>query len=325
MKKLLNKIKSKIKTTTKRRKNTSPTPKICLHETKKDNFKTKRKQLKISFGTWQYFDFIWKYKNIIYMGIFPITLIIWAFVIFGPIFTVKHIQILRNDNITEMNLAYSSVENIRDERIVYLDEEVIKEKMKEYQNNIKNIDITFNLPDTIEIKLDSYPIYFNTIINEKTYYITQNGTLIPGKPREEFKNIVIKNTISNTTLPDYNQIFHQEHIENIYNAYNYLEENILTSKVKLIDYYPIEREVHFKLENDVLLIYTLSRSLDEQIEKTVIYDTEHNPISDNNVIYIDFRVREQVWENKKEKIFYCTKETEYQCYENLKKIYSLYE
>jgi hypothetical protein len=70
-----------------------------------------------------------------------------------------------------------------------------------------------------------------------------------------------------------------------------------------------------------LLIYTLWRSLKEQIEKSVIYNTEHNLLSDSYLVYIDFRVMEKVWENKKEKIFYCTKETEYQCKQNLKKIY----
>jgi hypothetical protein len=43
------------------------------------------------------------------------------------------------------------------------------------------------------------------------------------------------------------------------------------------------------------------------------------------MVYIDFRVREQIGNNKKEKIFYCTKEEEYQCKQNIKKIYSLYE
>jgi cell division septal protein FtsQ len=94
--------------------------------------------------------------------------------LFGPIFTVQNIQILRNDNITEMSLSYSSVENIREKRIVNLDEQVIENKMKEYQNNIKDVDISFNLPDTVKIKLTSYPIYFNTTLNNKSYYVTQN-------------------------------------------------------------------------------------------------------------------------------------------------------
>jgi cell division septal protein FtsQ len=94
--------------------------------------------------------------------------------LFGPIFTVQNIQILRNDNITEMSLSYSSVENIREKRIVSLDQQVIENKIKEYQNNIKDVDISFNLPDTVKIKLSSYPVYFNTTLNNKSYYVTQN-------------------------------------------------------------------------------------------------------------------------------------------------------
>jgi cell division septal protein FtsQ len=78
-----------------------------------------------------------------------------------------------------MNLAYSSVDNIREKRIVNIDKKNIKTRIKEYQNNIKDIDITFTLPDTIKINLASYPIYFNTTIHDKPYYVTQNGSLVP--------------------------------------------------------------------------------------------------------------------------------------------------
>ena len=323
MKKLFHDVISKIQPKKKRKKH-SPS-KICLNESKRDNYRSKRKQLKINFWWIQFFNIFKKYKNIIYFTLFPLTILFFTFILFWPIFTVQNIQVLRNDNITEMGLAYSSLENIREKRIFQLDEEVIKSKMKEYQNNIKNIDISFDLPDTIEIKIDSYPIYFNTLVNNKSYYLTQNGTLVPGKNRAEYKNISIKKKLSSTSIPDYNKLFYTEHIEEMYNAYNFLEENIIDIKVDLIDYYPIEREAHFHLNNEVLLIYTLWRSMNEQIEKTVIYNTEHNSLSDNSIIYIDFRVREEVGENKKEKIFYYTRETEYQCIQNLKKIYSLYE
>lgn len=323
MKKLFHELTSKFQI--KKRRRNSPTPKICLHETEKDNFRCKRKQLKINVSWTKYLDFFWKYKNIIYLGLFPVFIITLIFVLFGPIFSVQNIQIFRNDNITEMNLAYSSVDNIREKRIINIDEENIKTRIKEYQNNIKDIDISFTLPDTIKINLASYPIYFNTTIHNKPYYVTQNWSLVPWKNREEFKNIIIKKDISKTTLPDYTKLFHTNHMENIYSAYNFLEENIIDIKVDEIHYYPTEKETHFQLKNWVLLIYSLGRSLKEQIEKTVIYDTEHNSLWDNTIVYIDFRVREQVWENKKEKIFYCTKQTEYQCNQNLKKIYSLYE
>ena len=323
MKHLFHELVSKIQP--KKRRKSYPKSKICLNESKQDNYRSKRSQLKINFWLFPYFNIFKKYKHIIYIAFFPISIAIIIFILLWPIFTLHNIQIYRNDNITEMWLAYSSVENIRDKRIFQLDEEVIKDKMKEYQNNIQDIDINFNLPDTIEIKISSYPIYFNTVLNNKSYYLIQNGTLVPWKNLENYKNLVIKTDIYQTSIPDYNKLFSQEHMEEIYNAYNYLEENIIDIKVDSIDYYPTERETHFHLNNDVLLIYTLGRNMSEQIEKTVIYNTEHNVLSDNTLVYIDFRVRETVWESKKEKIFYCTKDTEYQCIENLKKIYPLYE
>jgi hypothetical protein len=38
-------------------------------------------------------------------------------------------------------------------------------------------------------------------------------------------------------------------MENIYSAYNFLEENIIDIKVDEIHYYPTEKETHFKLKN----------------------------------------------------------------------------
>lgn len=323
MKHLFHELLSKIQPKKRRKKSTQP--KVCLHNSKKDNYKSRKKQLKINFWNIPSFEIFYQYKNYIYITLFPLIIFVIIFILFGPIFTVQNIQILRNDNITEISLAYTSVESIREQKIFQLDENTIEKKMKEYQNNIKDIDISFSLPDTINIKLSSYPIYFNTMINEKSYYITQNWTLVPGKNNEEYKNISIKKKLNQTSIPDYNKLFSTQHMEEIYNAYNYLEENIVDIKVDSIDYYPIERETHFQLNNNVLLIYTLGRAMDEQIEKTVIYNTEHNLLSDTSIVYIDFRVRENVWVNKKEKIFYCTKETENQCIENLKKIYPLYE
>lgn len=197
----------------------------------------------------------------------------------------------------------------------------IKAKFIQYQNNIENIDIKLDFPDTLDIKINSFPILFNTTINDKTYYVTQNGTLVPGKPRDEYITMLIKNKIDKNILPDYKSFYHQEHMEVIYEAYKYLEDNIIDISVSELYYYPVEREVHFKLDNDTLLIYSLSKDLKMQIKKTVIYNTEHKKLSDTDVVYIDFRIKRVFNNSQKDKIYYCTKKTEYQCYQNLKKIY----
>jgi hypothetical protein len=133
--------------------------------------------------------------------------------------------------------------------------------------------------------------------------------------------MIVKNKIDKNILPDYKSFYHQEHMEAIYEAYQYLEDNVIDIKVEELYYYPIEREVHFKLDNETLLIYSLSKDLKMQIKKTVIYNTEHKKLSDNDVVYIDFRIKRIINNSQKDKIYYCTKETEYQCFQNLKKIY----
>ena len=75
----------------------------------------------------------------------------------------------------------------------------------------------------------------------------------------------------------------------------------------------MEKEIHFQIKDGPLLIYTLIRDLKQQIKKTSIFNTEHKSLQDSDIIYIDMRVDQ--------KIYYCDSSEEYQCKQNLKKIY----
>lgn len=294
----------------------------CLqYKTDRDNYKCKRKQLKIDYWFIQKSKIIGKYKHLVLFSIFPVVASIFLFILYGPIYTVKYIDIFPQDSISNITLSYSAVENFYHKKLINIEEKNIEEKIKQYQNNIKNIELSYKLPDTLDIKITSFPIYYNTTIKDKSYYITQNGTLVPGKPREEYKTMIVKSKIDKNILPDYKSFYHQEHMEAIYEAYQYLEDNVIDIKIEELYYYPIEREIHFKLDNETLLIYSLSKDLKMQIKKTVIYNTEHKKLSDNDVVYIDFRIKRVINNSQKDKIYYCTKETEYQCFQNLKKIY----
>ncbi len=296
----------------KKRRNKRPKS-VTLHDTKRDNYRCKRKQLAIRFNSFYKITWIFQYKWIIISGFSILIIALILFLLYWPVYTVKFVNIIRKDSITNIDLAYNALSDIRGKRLFEIDESNIKQKLLDYQNNIDYVDVDINFPNTLEIYILSYPIYFQTTIEEKNFYISQNGSLIPGKQNEEYKNIILKNWLQTNIFPDYKKFFEQKNMESIYEAIFYFEQNIVGSKIKNILYYEIEKEVHFELENDNIIMFTLEKDLKQQIKKTAIFHAEHREITDDWLIYLDMRVTN--------KVFYCDNETPNQCRNNLKKIY----
>ena len=62
-----------------------------------------------------------------------------------------------------MTIAYKSVENLRWEQLLKIQEIDIFNKFKSYQDNIKSINLTIDLPNTLKIEAESYKEIFNVI------------------------------------------------------------------------------------------------------------------------------------------------------------------
>jgi cell division septal protein FtsQ len=75
---------------------------------------------------------------------------------FSHYFSIKNIDIIRQDDIINIDLSYKSIENIRYKPILFQDKEEIKSRLMTYQPNIKYIYIRKILPDNIKIILSSY-------------------------------------------------------------------------------------------------------------------------------------------------------------------------
>jgi Fe-S cluster assembly scaffold protein SufB len=114
---------------------------------------------------------------------------------------------------------------------------------------------------------------------------------------------------------DYKKYLNETFINNISFIINKVQENIVDLQIENIKYYVRERELHIKTKSNTILIFNINSNIKEQIEKATIFNKEKQNINKSNIIYIDLRI--------KNKVFYCTTETEYQCYENLKNVYSI--
>jgi len=93
---------------------------------------------------------------------------------FSHYFSVKNIDIIRQDNIINIDLSYKSIENIRYKPILFVDKESIKKSLITHQPNIKEIYIRKILPDNIKIILTSYNSNFIFENDNKFYEITDN-------------------------------------------------------------------------------------------------------------------------------------------------------
>ena len=96
---------------------------------KKSRFK-KRKSLNINFS--KIFSFLPKKNNKgILLSLFFSIIWIVLFLIFWPFLRVNDIEITRKDYITNINIAYKSVDLVRGKSIFLIDYDNIKDKINE--------------------------------------------------------------------------------------------------------------------------------------------------------------------------------------------------
>lgn len=289
---------------------------LIINNIDRKTYTKKRKNINININFENYLKFF-KKNYIPYYFIISIIIITSIIIIlFWPFLNIRFIEIIKKDNITNMNIAYKSVEDIRWEKMFNIHEIDIFNKLKNYQNNIKSIDMKMILPNTIKLEIESYKEIFNITLNWNNYILVENGTIIPSNHSKNLKFLNVIKKIDRNKFIEYKQIFNPFFIEKINNIINKLEENIVNIKIKNIDYYEVERELHIQIENDNILIFSLDDDLDymSQIEKLVVFNKEYSSIIDNKIFYIDLRI--------KNKIFYCDANMSYQCSQNIKSIYN---
>ncbi len=273
----------------------------------KNVFRKRKKKIKINIK----FNKLYLYYFIL---IFLVSGLL--FLTLWKTFKVQNIEIIRSDEISNLNIAYNTLESIRNKSIFFVKEKEIVEKLKKYQKNLNKVEVNKDLPNTIKIKIWSTNPLFNTIIDNKKYIITSNWTLVNSEHSENLINLQIKwKTKSNNSyiIPDYKTIISQNNVKKIANIYKEIKENLLWVKINFLSYYPIEREIHFSINEGTLLIFDLTKDEKKQIKNLIVFNSENSQKIKESLIYIDLRIDK--------KIFYCEKENEYKCKSNLEYLY----
>lgn len=312
----LSKIKKFLNKYKKSKRPTQKKSRLILSKIEQTTFIKKRKQIKFNYSYLNKINhFLNKYSNkwyYLYIILFIIISLV-LYISYWPTFKIKYIEIIKQDNITNMNIAYKATDKYRWTNIFSIEKKDILKRLKDYQQNIKNINTSIKLPNTLKININSYKTIFNTTINWKTYLITENWTLIPSTYSKDLKELKIIYNFDKNKFLDYKKVLNSDFLKKITFIVNQTKENIIDINIKELKYYIIERELHIKTDKNTILIYNLSSQIKEQIKKLSIFNKEKININKSNIIYIDLRI--------KNKVFYCTNEKEYQCIQNLKSIY----
>ena len=226
---------------------------------------------------------------------------------------INTIQIIKTDDTSDITIAYKSVDKFRWDFLFLIKKDDIKKSLMNYQKNLESISINRIPPNTLKIKISSHDTLFKTNLSWKNYLITKNWVLIP--TNKENNDIMMLELYSKEkyNFPDYQQILKQNFLENINTIEKKIFDNLLNINIKKIHYYPVEREAHFVISNDTLIIFDLNWDILNQVEKLIVLNKEYFNLAKNWLVYIDLRI--------KNKVFYCSSENQTQCNKNLEKIY----
>jgi len=98
---------------------------------------------------------------------------------------------------------------------------------------------------------------------------------------------------------DREHVLAEEEVEYLMEAIRYFN-NLMRTKVKGVEFFAVERELHFKLDTDMTVWLTTEKDYKQQIDKlNIIY--EEAELDKEDLVYIDLRI--------KEKVVYCSKKS----------------
>lgn len=289
--------------------------KLYVQNDTSPKFKSKRNKYKLFTSKLEFENTFWDIKklNIYYYLIW--IFLFWAslyILFFSHYFSIKSIDVIREDELINIDLSYRSLERYRYRPILFSDKNEIKQSLLSHQPNIKEIYIRKILPDNIKIILQSYEAIFWFDYQNKFYEITSNGVMIPSKAKENTQMIQIK-WLNNIGIVDYKKVFKEEYLKKIKTIIDLVHQNSSFVSVGEIIYYMKEWELHIIDQNGTRIIFDLNKEENVQIEKLNIFNKNYASTVKVWIVYIDLRINE--------KIIYCAKDSEFQCNQNMKSIY----
>lgn len=258
--------------------------------------------------------------SFLFIGIFLIVTSSYI-LFFSPYFRVSPSKVIieRLDSITDINIAYKSMEDIYNTSLFSIDTNTILKKLTGLQKNIKRIEVSKLFPNGLKIIIESYkPQFFVRFPNsEKSYIITSNGILVYQKANDTNLSLLdlVDTSFTEMSFIDYKAGISEVFMPFVLKARDFFKSTFPTVNISKFTYFKSEREIHIALESGLVVLLRTADDIDTQILSLKIYNDKNNDfINSGDVQYIDMRVPGKIF-TCKDKIL---------CKTNLRRIYGDY-
>ena len=258
--------------------------------------------------------------SFILIGAFLITSSMYV-LFFSPYFRISPSLVIieRLDSITDINIAYKSIEDIYGSSIFSIDTDSIREKLRGLQKNIKQVNISRLFPSGLKIIIESYkPQFFVRFSDtEKSYILTSNGILVYQKANDTnlYSLDLVDPSFSEMNFIDYKEGVKETSMPFILRARDFFKTTFASVNIAKFTYFKSERELHIALESGLVILMRVAEDIDDQILSLKIYNDKNKDfINSWDMHYIDMRIPG--------KIFVCKDKN--LCKNNLKRIYGDY-
>lgn len=200
---------------------------------------------------------------------------------FSPYFRISPSKVIieRLDSITDINIAYKSIEDVYGTSILGVETSKVLEELTALQKNIKHVKITKLFPNGLKIIIESYkPEFFVRFSSsEKSYIITSNGILIYQKVNNTnlyFLDLVDP-SFTEMSFIDYKEGVGEEFMPSILRARDIFKTTFPTVNIAKFAYFKAEREVHIALESGLIVLLRTAPDTDNQILSLKIYNDKN--------------------------------------------------
>lgn len=261
------------------------------------------------------------YKYLI-TWIWVLLIILCSYIIVvSPYFRISPSKLIieRLDTITDVNIAYKSIEDVYWQSIFLIDKNELKKSLLNYQKNIKNTSIIRLFPNWLKIIIESYsPQFFTQFAGiDKKYIVTSNWVLIYEKNIDKilYNLEIVDSNLIEAWFFDYKEWVPEKSMNQIIYTRDLFKQIFTWRNISKFVYFKLENELHINLETWTKIIVELWDNIQSELAMLKYYNDNNSDIlSSWNISYVDVRIPN--------KIYACKEKTN--CTKNLARIYSSY-
>ena len=215
---------------------------------------------------------------------------------FSPYFTISASEVVveRKDSLSDINIAYKSIENIYGQSIWFISADTISGLIRGFEKNIRTVEVSRLFPNGLKIVIDSYPPEFALVLPppHDHYIVTANGVLAydSDPPKNLMKLVLVDKAFIDSGFFDYRQGIAPDMMTRLISLRDNFVKKFPELSVTKVVLFSVEREAHIFLESGTVVIIPLDTSTDTIVDLVRYYETNNsNILGSGDVVYLDAR------------------------------------